>query len=157
MPEEFKELVRIHNTDLDGYKKIVNTLRKIQGVGFMFSNMICNLTKIDPSKKTGDLADTEIEKIEQVLNDPLKAGAPSWALNRRKDLDTGDDIHLITNDLKFVKDNDIKLLKKIKCYKGIRHIRGLPVRGQRTKSNFRKNKGAVTGVKRKTGTRAGRP
>lgn len=156
MAEEFRELVRIHNTDLDGHKKIINTLRKISGVSFMFSNMVCNIANIDPAKKTGELTDTEIARIEEIITDPIKAGTPVWMLNRRKDLDTGTDIHLTTNDLKFVKDNDIKLLKKIKSYKGVRHIRGLPVRGQRTKSNFRKNKGTVTGVKRKASAKTGR-
>lgn len=123
----------------------------------MFSNMLCSLANIESSKKTGDLTDAEIDKIEQILNDPVKAGAPSWMLNRRKDMETGDDMHITTNDLKFIKDNDLKLLKKIKSYKGIRHIRGLPVRGQRTKSNFRKNKGTVTGVKRSSQAKSGRP
>ena len=58
--------------------------------------------------------------------------------------------------LSFTQDNDIKMMKKIKSYKGVRHILGQPVRGQRTKSNFRKNKGKVLGVKRKEGTKPGR-
>ena len=156
MAQEFKQLVRIANTDLKGEKKIINSLRNITGVGFMFSNMICELTKIDPNKKTGDLSDKEISLIEQVLRNPVNSGAPSWMLNRRKDVETGADMHVLTNDLIFVKDNDIKLMKKIKCYKGVRHIRGLPVRGQKTKSNFRKNKGKVTGVKRRAGAKAGK-
>jgi small subunit ribosomal protein S13 len=153
---EFKQLVRIADTDLKGEKRIVNSLRNITGVGFMFANMVCELTKVDPSKKTGDLSDQEISRIEQALQNPAKLGAPSWMLNRRKDTETGADMHLLTNDLAFVKDNDIKMMKKIKCYKGIRHIRGLPVRGQRTKSNFRKNKGKVMGVKRRAGAKAGK-
>jgi len=72
-------------------------------------------------------------------------------LNRRKDYEDGTDKHIILGDLKFTKDNDIKRMKKIKSNKGYRHAWGLPVRGQRTKSNFRKNKGKVTGVKKKSG------
>ena len=57
-------------------------------------------------------------------------------------------MHLSSTELQIAKENDIKLLKKIKCYKGIRHIYSLPVRGQSTRSNFRKNKGkAKLGVK----------
>jgi small subunit ribosomal protein S13 len=56
----------------------------------------------------------------------------------------------------FTKDNDIKLMRKIKSYKGTRHSAGQPVRGQRTKSNFRKSKGKVMGVKRKAGAKSGR-
>ena len=54
-----------------------------------------------------------------------------------------------TSDLRFIQDNDIKMMKKIKSYKGIRHMFRLPVRGQCTRSNFRKNKGKGMGVKRK--------
>ncbi len=74
-------------------------------------------------------------------------------LNRRKDVETGEDKHIVTTDINFVNDNDIKVMKMIRCYKGIRHSMGLPVRGQKTRSNFRKNKGKVMGVKRskKTG------
>ena len=156
MAEEFKPLVRIHNTDLKGEKKIGNSLRSITGIGFMFANMVCELANIDSHKRTGDLSDDEVKRIDSVISDPLKAGAPVWMLNRRRDMESGADMHLTTNDLIFVKDNDLKLLKKIKSYKGVRHIRGLPVRGQKTKSNFRKNKGKATGVKKRAGAKAGR-
>ncbi len=87
----------------------------------------------------------------------MKFGTPVWMLNRRKDLELGEDRHLITSDLTFTQDNDIKMLKKIRSYKGVRHILGQPVRGQRTKSNFRKNKGKVhLGVKVRAGAKAGR-
>ena len=55
-------------------------------------------------------------------------------------------MHLLTGNLTFYKENDIKRMKKIKSLKGMRHQKGLPVRGQRTKSHFRKNKGKVVGV-----------
>jgi small subunit ribosomal protein S13 len=153
---EFRQLVRIANSDMKGEKKIINSLRNITGVSFMFANMICELAKINPDKKTGDLSDQEIDKMESVLSDPLKHGAPVWMLNRRNDLETGKDIHIITTDLAFIKDNDLKLMKKIKCYRGIRHMRGLPVRGQNTRSKFRKNKGKATGVKKRPGAKSGK-
>ena len=53
-------------------------------------------------------------------------------------------MHLINTDLDLSKDGDIKRMKKVKSYKGLRHTWGLPVRGQRTRSNFRKNKGKVS-------------
>jgi small subunit ribosomal protein S13 len=65
-------------------------------------------------------------------------------------------MHIITTDLAFIKDNDIKMMKKIRCYRGVRHIRGLPVRGQNTRSKFRKNKGKAMGVKRRAGAKTGR-
>jgi len=145
----FKHIVRIANTDLDGNRKIIDALKKIKGINFSFSNMICNFVGVDKNKRTGTLLDSEIKQIDEAVNDPRKFGAPSWMLNRRKDYETGEDIHLLSSDLSFVQDNDIKMMKKIKSYKGLRHARGLTVRGQRTRSNFRRNKGKVTGVQKK--------
>lgn len=156
MPE-FKHLVRVQNTDLVGEKPICMALQKIKGVSFMLANAICSSAKIPKNKKAGELTDQEVKKIDSIIKDPLNNNIPLWMLNRRKDQETGKDIHLISGDLDFAKDNDIKKMKKIKSYKGIRHMHGLPVRGQRTKSNFRKNKGKVSlGVKKKEGTKAGR-
>jgi len=150
--DNFKHFIRIASADLNGNYKIERALTKIKGVGFQFAHAICSTLKIDPSQKTGYLDDQIIKRIEEVVKDPLKFNIPSWLFNRRKDYETGDDKHLLTSDLDFTKDNDIKLMKKIKSYKGNRHSRGLPVRGQKTKSNFRKNKGKGSlGVKRKKG------
>jgi len=156
--QDFKHLVRIANTDLNGAKPIGPSLRHIKGVGFMFSNLICHLANIDRRKRTGDLNEEEIKRIDGVMDDPLKFGTPSWMLNRRKDFETGQDKHLTVADLTFTQDNDIKMMKKIKSYKGVRHILEQPVRGQKTKSNFRKNKGRVhLGVRKKAGAKTGRP
>ena len=154
---EFKHLVRIVNTDLKGEKPIAYALRSIKGVNFQFANAICILAKIGKSKKTGELSTAEVKQIEDIMKSPLEKGIPAWMFNRRRDIGDNTDKHLLTTDLVFTKDNDIKMMKKIKCYKGIRHIQGLPVRGQRTKANFRKSKGKVMGVKRKAGVKSGRP
>ncbi|RMF55991.1 30S ribosomal protein S13 [Candidatus Woesearchaeota archaeon] len=145
----FKHIVRIVNTDLDGNKPIVHAMRKIKGVSFMLANAVCALAGVDKQKKTGTLLDPEIKKIDEILKNPKKFGAPSWMLNRRRDYETGEDLHILTTDIKFIRDNDIKRMKMIKSYKGFRHAYGLPVRGQRTKSNFRKNKGKGLGVQKK--------
>ena len=149
--KDFKHIVRIANTDLDGKKPILHAMKKIKGVSFMFSNMVCNLTGIDKHKTTGELSGEEEKKLNDFLEDPVKHSVPSWMLNRRRDLATGADMHIVGADLKYQTQNDIKLMKKIKCYKGVRHSAGLPARGQRTKSNFRKNKGKAQSVKRKAG------
>jgi len=145
---EFRHIIRIVNTDLDGNRKIIDALRKIRGVSFMYANMACQFASIDREKKAGDLSDGEAEKLNDAISNPLKYGAPRWMLNRRNDYETSEDKHLLTGDIKFVQENDIKRLKMIKARRGMRHMFGLPVRGQRTKSNFRKNKGKVLGVKR---------
>lgn len=152
--KSFRHFVRIVNTDLDGNKKIANALMKIKGIGFMFANVICRLSNISHTQLTGNMTDEDVRKIEEIIKDPKKHKLPSWMFNRRKDYETGEDSHLITTNLTFTQDNDIKRMKKIKCYKGVRHMFGLPVRGQRTKANFRKNKGkSGLGVKKpkKTG------
>ena len=139
--QELKYFVRIANTDLDGNKQVGNSLIKIKGINFMISNAICNAAKIQKTKKTGYLSDSEVERIDDVLKDPAKFKLPSWLFNRKKDPEDNADRHLIGTNLSFTQDNDIKMMKKIKSYKGVRHSLGLPVRGQRTRSNFRRNKG----------------
>jgi len=155
--DDFRYFLRVANTDLDGNKQIAQALTKIKGVSFMFSNMVCNLAEIDKTSKTGYLKDEHVKKLDDVLNNPLKYNVPSWMQNSRKRYDDGKDYHLLTGDLTFKIENDIKKLKKIRSYRGVRHGLGLPVRGQRTKSNFRRNKGkASLGVKRKEGAKSGR-
>ena len=155
--DNFRHFVRIGNTDLEGNKNIANALRKIKGVGFQFANAVCNSVGLDTNKKTGYLNSDIVKKVDSVLKDPLKFNIPVWMLNRKKDPETGENRHLVMADLDLTKDNDIKMMKKIRCYKGIRHMRGLPVRGQKTKNNFRRNKGKVSlGVKRKAGAKAGK-
>jgi len=141
---DFRHIVRIVNTDLKGEKKVLMALQKIKGVSYMFSNFICFSAKIDPNTITGKLSGDDILKLENVIKNPPKFNCPSWMMNRRKDYETGQDMHIITTDLNLTTDDDLKRMKKIRSYKGVRHMLGQPVRGQRTKSNFRKNKGKVS-------------
>ncbi len=148
--EEFRYIVRVANTDLDGKKQIRYALRKIKGVGVMIANAVLAVTGIPSTIKAGEMSDEQIAQLNEVLSDPAKHSIPSWLFNRRKDYETGEDKHLLGGDLKFTIQSDIKRLQKIKSYRGMRHAYGLPVRGQRTKSNFRKNKGKTSlGVQRK--------
>ena len=148
--KNIKYFVRIANTDLIGAKSIVMSLRKIKGVNFMLANAICSAAGIAKNKKTGELSDSEVQSLQDVLKNPLALGIPRWMLNRRKDYDTGEDKHLLTSDLEFTQEFDLRRLKKIKSNRGFRHAWNLPLRGQRTKSNFRRNKKkASLGVKRK--------
>jgi len=113
----------------------------ITGVGFSMANAVCNVLGLDRQKKIGACSEEEIRRIEDIIRNPGKHGIPSWLLNRRKASETGEDLHLLTSDLKLAVEFDIKKMKKIKCYKGIRHATGQPVRGQRTRAHFRKGKG----------------
>lgn len=154
--QELKYFVRIANTDLNGNTQIGHALTKIKGVSYMLSNAVLNAAGIERLKKAGYLTEQETSKIDEIIKEPAKFGIPAWLFNRRKDPEEGTDKHLVSTTLSFTQDNDIKMMKKIRSYKGVRHILGLPVRGQRTRSNFRKNKGKVLGVKRKEGTKPGR-
>ncbi len=154
--EDFRHIVRIANADLDGNRTVAIALRKVKGINYSLAKIICTKTKIDETKKTGHLNESEIKKINDVITNPLKYDIPTWILNQRKNMETGEDIHLVGTDLVLNKDNNVKRLQKIRAYRGFRHAWGLPSRGQRTRSNFRKNKGRVIGVKRKKGARSGR-
>jgi len=146
--ESFRYIVRIANTDLDGKRQLIMGLQKIKGVSFMMANAFCALAQLDQTRRVGDLSEPEILKLENLVKNKKPEGLPEWLFNRRKDFETGENLHLIGGDLTFSHESDIRTLKKIKCYRGVRHIQGAPVRGQRTRSNFRKNKGKVTSVKR---------
>lgn len=139
-----EEVVRIAATDIPARLSVYAGLTKIKGISWSVSNAICNILNIEKNKRLKELSEEEIEKIEKFLKKPE---LPSWLMNRRKDRETGEDKHLITTDLELAKEFDIRRLKKIKCYRGVRHALGLPVRGQRTRSHFRKGK--TVGVIRK--------
>ncbi|MBI4918579.1 30S ribosomal protein S13 [archaeon] len=138
---DLQKLVRLLNSDLDGNKTVLYELMKVKGVGLMFSNAILTMLKIPKKTKLGDLSKEQLLKIEDAINHPKKLNLPSWLFNRRKDFETGEDTHLSSTQLFIANQEDIKQMKKTKTYKGVRHIFGLPVRGQKTRSNFRKNKG----------------
>lgn len=153
--KDFRHIVRVANTDLEGSKQIGEAIRKIKGLGFSFANTVCTLADVDKLKKAGELTDDELKRIDAAIKGAA-AKVPAWLLNRRKDRETGKNFHLISSELEFAKEQDIRLLKKIKSYRGIRHALGLPVRGQRTRSNFRKNKGKVSLGVVKKGVKKGR-
>jgi small subunit ribosomal protein S13 len=146
--EELKGIVRLVDVDVIGTKTALMAIKEIKGVNFSLANAICQELGLEKSKKIGAFSDNEIEKVKDAVKNPEKYGIPTRMLNRQKDYDTGEDKHLTSADLKLTKDFDIKRLKKIKSYRGMRHAFGLPVRGQRTKANFRKGK--TVGVRKKS-------
>ena len=144
--EDFQYIVRIVNTDIDGEKNVVMGLAQIKGIGRHMAVLIADATRIDKKVKIGKLTDAQIEKIKEVLEN-IHNTAPGWMLNHRKDIDTGNDIHLISSEVDLRLRDDVNLLKMIRSYRGIRHESGLSVRGQRTRANNRK--GLALGVSKK--------
>jgi small subunit ribosomal protein S13 len=147
MSGEFRHILRIIDTDVDGTLKAPYALRKIKGISLNLANAILKKAGINPDVRVGFLSETEVERIEEIINEPTKFGLPSWLLNRRKDLETGKDAHLITADLVLRTKMDIEQMKELKSWRGYRHSYGLKVRGQRTRTTGRSGK--ALGVKKK--------
>jgi small subunit ribosomal protein S13 len=144
--DEIKYIVRIANTDLDGTSTVQYALTGIKGIGIRVSRVIARKAGVDPNAIMGYLSAEQVDRIKGVV-DNIDTSMPVWMLNRRSDIYTGDNRHLLGTDLILGVKEDINLMKKIRCYKGIRHERGQKVRGQRTRSTGRT--GATVGVIRK--------
>jgi len=151
IPEKEKyedRLVRILSKDIEGKNTVYHGLTMVKGISWSMSDAICKALKLDKRKKIGSLTPDEIKKITEFMaggNPKL----PAYLLNRKRDFDTGENKHLFGTDLELQHEFDIKRLRKIRSYKGYRHAMGLPVRGQRTRAHFRKNRGKATGIKKK--------
>ena len=150
---EFRHILRITDTDIDGTLKVPYALRKIKGISLNLANAILKKAGIDPNMRAGFLTEAEVEKVEEIIKEPTKYGLPSWLLNRRKDLETGKDMHLISADLILRTKMDIERMKELKSWRGYRHAYGLKVRGQRTRTTGRTGK--AVGVKKKAAAKAG--
>jgi small subunit ribosomal protein S13 len=144
--EEIRHLVRIMNTDLKGEMPVEYALTGIPGIGRRTSKILVESTGIDPLAVIGYLSDEDVAKLDQAING-FEQSMPSWMLNRQRDLVTGENKHLLGQDILLTLREDLNTLKKIRCYRGIRHERGLKVRGQRTKSTGRR--GSTIGVSKK--------
>ena len=121
-------MARIAGIDLPRNKRIEIALTYIYGIGRSVSREICEKADIDRSVKTDVLADAEVVRLREIIERDYK----------------------IEGDLRREVSQNIKMMMDIGCYRGLRHRRGLPVRGQRTHTNARTHKGqkrAVTGKK----------
>ena len=147
MTEAYRHIVRIVGTDLDGSAKLSYALAKIEGVGIRTAYAAIKIAGLDPEIRTGNLSDAQAKDLEKVIQDLSKIGIPSWLLNRRKDVATGKDIHILGPDLKLTTRMDIERMKATKSWKGIRHSLGLKVRGQHTRTTGRT--GQSVGVSKK--------
>lgn len=145
---EPKTIVRIVNTDLEGEKPTFHAITKIKGVGYTFARAVVKAAGLEPKRKLSLLKEEEIKKLEDFIKNPQKYGIPSYLFNRQKDRESGKDIHLTSSDLDIARKFDIQRYIDIKTYRGWRHMLGQPVRGQRTRSQFRE-RGRVVGVMRK--------
>jgi|TARA_B100001971_G_C17992707_1_gene433171 small subunit ribosomal protein S13 len=144
--KESERIVRVMSKDIEGGMKIYPGLTKIKGISWTISNAICKKLKLDKDRLIGSLTEEEVKKIVEFMKNP---DLPNYLKNRKADFETGEDKHLTGADLDLEKEFDVKRLKKIRTYRGLRHSIGLPMRGQRTKSNFRKHRKKGGGIKKK--------
>ncbi|HOV51794.1 MAG TPA: 30S ribosomal protein S13 [Methanothrix sp.] len=145
--EELRHIVRILNTDLAGKRQVHMALTGIKGIGRRCARIFTDKAGVDPHATLGLLSDADIEKLKNVIEQDAGKVLPVWMVNRRGDIATGTDKHVMGMDLTMTLREDLDLMKKMRSYKGIRHERGLRVRGQRTRSTGRT--GAIVGVSRK--------
>ncbi len=113
-------MARIAGVDIPNEKRLEISLRYIFGIGPHRASVICEKTGIAPETKTRDLTDAELSRIRELMEKEF----------------------LVEGDLRREVRQNIQRLIEINCYRGIRHRRGLPVRGQRTKTNARTKRGA---------------
>ncbi len=144
--EELRHLVRIMNTDLMGAKPVQYALTGLPGIGRRTAILIARGAGVSPTAILGYLPDEEVAKLDNSI-EKFEDLVPNWMLNRQRDIATGQDKHLLGTDILLTFREDINTLKKIRAYRGLRHERGLKVRGQRTKSTGRR--GSTVGVSRK--------
>jgi small subunit ribosomal protein S13 len=144
--EEIKYFVRVRNTDLDGTKAVHIALTGIMGIGPHTSRTIAALARVDPLAVLGKMDDESVARIASAVDTYIEQ-VPSWMVNRKKDVYTGEARHLLGTDLSMMNEEDVNRMRKMRSYRGIRHETGQKVRGQRTKSTGRT--GTTVGVKRK--------
>lgn len=113
-------MARIAGVDIPRDKRVDVSLRYIYGIGPTLARKICQQTQVDPASKVRDLTDDEVTRIREVI----------------------DREYVVEGDLRREVRQNIQRLIEINSYRGIRHRRGLPVRGQRTRTNARTKRGA---------------
>jgi small subunit ribosomal protein S13 len=123
-------LARIAGIDLPRHKRIEIGLTYIFGIGRTKSNRILEKLKIDPNTSTDDLSESEVNEIRTIINDE----------------------HMVEGELRTQVSMNIKRLMDLGSYRGLRHRRGLPVRGQRTSTNARTRKGPKRAAVKKRGS-----
>ena len=117
----YREFMRIAGINIPDNKKIEYSLPYIYGIGLTLSRKILKQVQVDGNKRAKDLTPAEVNRIREVIEKS----------------------HKIEGDLRREAMLNIKRLRELQTYRGIRHIRGLPVRGQRTKTNSRTRRGNV--------------
>jgi len=155
MSQEFRHILRIAGADVAGTLKTVYALTEIKGISMSLANAILRKAEVNPDVRVGYLTESDVDRVEEIIEDPAKYNLPSWLFNRRKDGEMGKDLHLTRAELVLKTKTDIDQAKEIRSWRGYRHAYSLKVRGQHTKTTGRAGK--ALGVKKKTLLAAARP
>ena len=146
MAEKIKTIIRLLRKDVPGDLTIENALTRVNGIGFSVASAVRLKLDIPRSTRLSELSDEQLKELNLLLESTEELNLPEWMRNRRKDNETGTDVHLLDTNLMFANRDDLIKYKKLKNYRGLRHMFGLKVRGQRTRSTGRK--GTSMGVSR---------
>lgn len=144
--DDFSYIIRMADADVDGLKPLATALTSIKGIGHRTAHQICKLGGFDAEKAAGFLDKDQQTKLVEMV-ESYAENVPLWMLNRQRDIETGDELHLTGQAVKFTHQDDVQRHRTMKSYRGVRHASGQKVRGQRGKSNGRF--GLTMGVKRK--------
>ena len=144
--DDFNYILRLADSDIDGLSRIGMGLTSVKGVGARTALAICEIAGVDKNMFGGHLDDSDLDKIRNAI-EAYPTEVPLWMLNRQRDIETGDELHLFSMDVTMTQDDDIARLRATKAYRGLRHAARKRVRGQRTRSNGRS--GLTLGVQRK--------
>ena len=147
----FRYIVRLAGTDLDGRRPAALALAGVSGVGLRLAEVVCRLSQVNAHEMIGNLPEATVEGIESTLQQ-LPTRVPGWMLNHTTEHVLGEGRHFIGADLETAGRDDVNLMKMIRSYRGVRHERGQKVRGQRTRSNGRT--GMAAGVLKKAAKEA---
>jgi len=128
-------MARIAGVDLPREKRIEISLQYIFGIGKTTAKLICERAQVSPITRTKELTDDEVRRIRETIEQNIK----------------------VEGDLRRESSMNIKRLMDLGCYRGLRHRKGLPVRGQRTHTNARTRKGPKRGIVRKAAAAAPAP
>ena len=149
--ETLTSIVRLAGKDVNGSLPLYRALDQVKGVGATMANALSIVieTKLNiPRTATlGDMTEEQIEKIETAIKNPAQYGVPQYFLNHQKDMESGKNLHLVSNDLLFATRQDVARDVGLKTWRGYRHQYGQKVRGQHTRSTGRT--GATVGVMKK--------
>jgi small subunit ribosomal protein S13 len=147
----FRYIVRVSNTDLDGTRPVALALTGVRGVGARVASVACQLANVPATERIGNLPEPVVETLESALA-TLPTKVPAWMINHPHEPMLGETLHYIGADLETRRRDDVNQMKMIRSYRGVRHERGQKVRGQRTRSNGRT--GMAAGVLKKAAKEA---